>query len=852
MGSTRRGRQHRHLAAPAEQPRFWAVPERALAVRLEVAVDSDRGLSPSEAERRLDRDGPNRVGGHVRTSGLRLLLDQFTSPIIGILAAATVLSMLLGDLLDGTIILAIIAASGLLGFWQEHTAGRAVEALMASVRVHADVIRDGTEVEVPIEEIVVGDLLLLRAGDIVAADARILESHNLLVDEATLTGESYPVEKSPGVISEHAALADRTNAVFFGTHVVSGSAHALVAATGARTEFGALGLELASKDVMTSFERGTTQFGMLLVRVMVVLVAAIFVLNIMLHRSVVESVLFSLALAVGITPQLLPAIVAVCLAHGARRMATEKVIVRRLDAIEDFGSLTVLCTDKTGTLTTGTARLHAYVDTDGEPNDEVLRLARLNAGLQQGFTNPMDQAILDGAGAESAVRLDEVPYDFTRRRLSVLVDAEPPLLVMKGAVPNVLEVCTQVVVDGHPQDIESQRERLDNMVAAFSADGFRVVALATREMPGASTATANDEFEMTLRGLLLLADPAKPDARESVDELRKLGVSVRLITGDSRLAAEHIARDVGLATGATLTGSDIAEFDDTQLQQRAADIEVFAEIEPMQKERIVRALRASGHTVGYLGDGINDAAALKSADVGISVDSAVDVAKSTAAIVLLDKNLAVIGDGIRMGRATFVNTLKYIRVTASANLGNVISMAIAAVALPFLPLLPRQILLLNFVSDLPGTMIATDSVDAELLEAPRRWDVRGIARFMIVFGLASTLIDLTTFAVLRIGFNADAGLFRSSWFVVSMMTELTAMLVLRTTRPSWRSRPSRPLLLTSVVVAVVTIVLPYSPLAAPLGLVAVPAVLLVVLAGLTVLYLLVNEALKHSTPFARM
>ena len=853
VGGDRGVRQRGHPTAPSDRPPFWSRSEADLAAQIDASIGSGEGLSQDDAARRLDRDGPNRIGGHAHATGLRLLLNQFASPIIGILAAATVLSMLLGDMLDGTIILAIIAASGLLGFWQEHTAGRAVEALMASVRVHADVIRDDKETEVPIAEIVVGDLLVLRAGDIVAADARILESHNLLVDEAALTGESYPVEKTTGTVDANAPIADRTNAVFFGTHVVSGSAHALVAATGARTEFGALGLDLASKDVTTSFERGTTQFGMLLVRAMVVLVAAIFILNLALHRSVVESVLFSLALAVGITPQLLPAIVAVCLAHGARRMAQEKVIVRRLDAIEDFGSLTVLCTVKTGTLTAGTARLHACVDAAGKQSEELLELARLNAGLQQGFANPMDGAILDGAAPiDASKRLDEVPYDFSRRLLSVLVDGRPPMLVTKGAVPNVLAACTRVAANGSSQDLTSLRDRLDDMVSTFSADGFRVVALATREMPGASSVTADDESGMTLRGLLLFADPAKPDARESVQELHQLGVSVRLITGDNRLAAEHIARDVGLATEQILTGSDIAGLDDVALQRHAADVEVFAEIEPLQKERIVHAIRASGHTVGYLGDGINDAAALKAADVGISVDSAVDVAKNAAAIVLLDKSLAVIGDGIRMGRATFVNTLKYIRVTASANLGNVISMAVAAVALPFLPLLPRQILLLNFVSDIPGTTIATDNVDDELLDAPRRWDVRGIARFMLVFGLASTLIDLTTFAVLRIGFDADADLFRSSWFVVSMMTELTAMLVLRTARPAWRSRPSRPLLLTSAVVAVATVVLPYSPLAGPLGLVAVPAVLLIALAGLTVLYILVNEALKHWTSLARM
>jgi Mg2+-importing ATPase len=822
---------------------FWSAPLEELLA----AVGSDaHGHTAEDAARRRGEQGPNAIEPHRGHRGVRLLVAQFESPIIAILAAATVVAMLLGDTTDGVIILAIIAASGLLGFWQEHRAGRAVDALLAQVRVHVEVLRDGREIAVPADDVVVGDVVVLRAGDIVPADGRIIEARRLLVDESAMTGESYPVEKTPGERPAAAPPAARTNAVFLGTHVVSGSAAVLVVATGAATAFGALAARLAAQDVTTRFERGLTAFGLLLLRAMAVLVSAIFVINLVLHRPVIDSLLFSLALAVGLTPQLLPAIVAVSLATGARRMAAEQVIVKRLDAIEDFGAMTVLCTDKTGTLTVGAARLDGALDPDGRPDEEVLRLARLNAGLQKGFTNPLDAAVLAGAPpVEETLRLDEIPYDFGRKRLSVLAGGGVPLLITKGAFGKVLEVCSAVSTPAGDVPLAVLRSRVEQRFAELSAAGFRVVAVATRELPGRTRITGDDESGLTLRGLLTFADPPKEGAPEAIRELAALGISLRLVTGDNRLAAGQIATAVGLRADNALTGEQIDGLDDAALADAVAEVAVFAEVDPLHKERLVRALRARGEAVGFLGDGINDAAALHAADVGISVDTAVDVAKQSAAIVLLDKSLAVVADGVRLGRQTFANTVKYVRVTTSANFGNMLSMAAAAAFLPFLPLLPRQILLLNFLSDVPGTTIAADRVDPEQLVAPKAWDIGSIRRFMIVFGLISSAFDIATFLVLRLGFDAGATLFRSGWFIESTATELAVMLVLRTARPFWRSRPGGALLWTSLLVAALTVALPYSPLAGPLGLVGLPLGMLAVLAGLTVVYVAVNELVKR-------
>ena len=539
----------------ADAHAFWSPPLEDLVG----ALQSDLGgLSSDDARRRLASQGPNAIEPARGHRGARLLVAQFESPIIGILAAATVVAMVLGDTTDGAIILTIIAASGLLGFFQEHRAGQAVDALLAQVRIHVEVLRDGREVAVPTDDVVTGDVVVLRAGDIVPADGRIVDSHSLLVDESALTGESYPAEKSAGTTAPEAPLSKRTNAVFLGTHVVSGTGTVLVVTTGRSTEFGGVAAKLGGRDITTRFERGITAFGLLLLRAMAVLVTTIFAINVVLNRPIVDSLLFSLALAVGLTPQLLPAIVAISLSTGAREMAARQVIVKRLDAIEDFGAMTVLCTDKTGTLTAGSAQLDSALDVDGLVSDEVLQLARLNAGLQQGFANPLDAAVLHGSSPVDATkRLDEVPYDFERKRLSVLVDATPPMLITKGAYAEVVAVCTSAAAGGGAVSIDSVRQRLDERFAELSAEGYRVLAVATRELSERQTVTEGDETDMTLRGLLAFADPPKVGAPEAIRELAELGVSVRLVTGDNHLAARQIAAAVGLRVDTTPTGPQI-------------------------------------------------------------------------------------------------------------------------------------------------------------------------------------------------------------------------------------------------------------------------------------------------------
>ncbi|GAB1646325.1 magnesium-translocating P-type ATPase [Krasilnikovia sp. MM14-A1259] len=822
---------------------FWAGPLTSVVAATESSVD---GLSGVEAHQRLARYGPNQIAAARGHRGWRLLLAQFTSPIMLILIVATVISMVLGDFTDGTIILVIIAASGGLGFWQEHSAGQAVDALLARVRVQVEVRRDGREVSVPAENVVVGDVVVLRAGNIVPADCRVITSHALLVDEAALTGEPFPVDKLPDPVPADTPPTERHCALFAGTHVASGTGTAIVVQTGAATEFAAVAAELADRDVTTGFERGMTAFGLLLVRAMAVLVTLIFIVNLVLHRPLVESLLFSLALAVGLTPQLLPAIVAVSLSAGARRMADERVIVKRLDAIEDFGAMRVLCTDKTGTLTDGAIRLDGAYDLDGRPDDDVLRLARLNAALQHGFPNPLDQAILaDAAPGRPEQRLDEVPYDFARKRLSVLTtDAGAAVLITKGAVDTVLDVCGTARVGAETRPLASALPELQSRFEQMSAAGYRVLAVAIRAMPGHTTVTVADETDMTVVGLLAFHDRPKPGAAEAVADLAALGISVRMVTGDNRLAAAQVAGQVGL-TGPVLTGAEIDRLSDADLDAQVARTNVFAEVEPLHKQRLVTALRADGTTVGFLGDGINDAAALHTADVGISVDTAVDVAKQSAAIVLLDKDLAVVADGVRLGRQTFANTLKYVRVTTSANFGNMLSMAAAAAFLPFLPLLPRQILLLNFLTDIPGTTIATDTVDPEQVRRPRAWNIASIRTFMLVFGVLSSVFDIATFLVLRWGFHAPAAFFRTGWFVESAATELVVMLVLRTSRPFFRSRPGWALLASSGIVAAIVLALPYTPLAGPLGLTPLTAAVLVVLGLLTAGYVAANEIAKR-------
>ncbi len=809
---------------------------------------SPAGLSSAEAEARLVRFGPNTMQRRRRTDALSLLIRQFESPIILILVVATILSGVLGDVTDAVIILAIIVLSGLLGFWQERGATRSVEALMAAVLVKAEVFRDGTIVEVPVRDVVPGDVVLLNAGDVVPGDCLVVESRTLLADEAALTGETYPVEKSPGVVPAESPLAKRTNSLFMGTHVASGSGTALVMRTGTATEFGRVSSRLGERAITTGFERGLTAFGYLLVRAMVALVVAVFIVNLLLHRPLIDSALFSLALAVGLTPQLLPAIVTISLSQGARQMARQRVIVKRLDAIEDFGAMSILATDKTGTMTDGVVVLQAALDIEGRPSARVQRLAYLNALFQTGFTNPIDEAIraAGGQAVPHERRLDELPYDFTRRRLSVLIgDGGASQIVTKGALESILAVCSRAEVPtGGLVDLASAEPSISGHYESLSSQGFRVLGVATRETGTATRLVPADETGLTFVGFLTLLDPPKSGAGATLGELAAAGISVRMITGDNRLVAAHVGGMVGLDATAALTGAEVDRLDDVSLAVRARRTAIFAEIEPIQKERVIRALRAYGEVVGYLGDGINDAPALHAADVGLSVDTAVDVAKEAAAIVLLEKDLSVLLEGVRQGRRTFANTMKYIFVNTSASFGNMLSLAAAAAFLPFLPLLADQILLLNFLSDFPATTIATDTVDPEQVQRPHRWDIRFVRNFMILFGGISSVFDLLTFGVLRWGFSADATLFRSGWFLESVATEIAVLLILRTRRPFFRSRPSRLLLISSLAVAGLTVAVPYSPLAAPLGLDGPPLPILAALAIITALYVAATELAK--------
>lgn len=759
---------------------------------------------------------------------LRLLLRQFTSPIVIILFAAVIVSMVVGDVTDGLIILAIIVPSGLLSFWQEHRAGQTMKALMRRVQVHVEVMRGGHEVTVPIEQLLVGDSVVLRIGDIVPGDLTLTESEGLQIDESALTGESFAAEKVAG------------DWAYLGSYVAAGSGVGVVKLLGNQTKYGALAEAIAGKDVVTGFERGMIAFGNLLMKAMLVLLAGLFLMNLVLQRPLLDSLLFSIALAVGLTPQLLPAIISVSLAAGAKRMAAQKVLVKRLDAIEDFGAMSVLCTDKTGTLTAGVIEMHSAIDASGAPSERVLRLAFLNASLQQGFANPLDKAVILSARiavgpVDSAKLVDEIAYDFERKRLSVLVtglglgegSSGEQILICKGAVESVLSVCKISTAD---------RSAVEALFEQLSQSGNRVLAVAT----GKTLSETNLQFE----GLLVFMDAPKKDASAVIAELSGLGVELILVTGDNRLAAKAIAGLVGVPNDLVLTGADIAAMTEQELAEKAMACRVFAEVEPLQKELIVLALQKANHTVGFFGDGINDSAAMHAADVGISVDTAVDVAKHAAAIVLLDKNLAVVAEGVRLGRKTFVNTLKYVRVTISANFGNMLSMALAAAFLPFLPLLPVQILLLNFLSDFPALAISGDAIDEEAVAKPRSWDLKSIRNFMVIFGAISSVFDIATFTILKVGFNADAELFRSGWFIESTLTELTAMLVLRTRRRFWKSRPGRALWIASVLVAITVIVFPFSGLGALLGLEPLPWPLLAALLGLIAVYAAMNEWAK--------
>ena len=811
------------------------------------------GLTSAEAERRARTAAPQI--GHRRNSAFALLARQFRSPIIWLLLAAAGLSLGFRESTDSVIIILIVLASALLSFVQERGAVNTVDALMSSVSAQASVIRDGKETKVPVALVVPGDLVILRTGDVVPGDCDVLWTNQLLVNEAALTGENYPRRKSAPPEGRTNEKGDTSTSVFLGTHVSSGEGRVLVRATGTDTQFGGITEHVSRQHLPTAFERGITEFGFLLMRWTAVLVAGILVFNITTGRPFVESLLFSLSLTVGLTPQMLPAIVTLSLSRGTALMARRKVVVKRLDAIEDIGGIDLLCTDKTGTLTVGSVALASALDTGGADSTAVRRLAVMNAGFQTGFPNPTDAAILAAAGRPGGREScnGEIPFDFMRKRLTVrIVHEGGALLVSKGALEPLLGVCSTIrTPDGSIVPLPGAVPSVMDTYGSLSSEGYRVIGVATRPCPPVGDLSAEDETGMTFEGFLCFDDPPKEGVAAGVAALSRLGVDVCVISGDNRLAVAHTARMVGLRPGNVVTGRDIEDLGDAALAVAVRGVTLFAEIDPLQKERIIRAFSRSGRSVGFLGDGINDTPALHAADVGVSVDNAVDVAKQTADLVLLEKDLSVLAHGIEQGRKVFANTLKYVNVTTSANFGNMLSFALTTTFLPYLPLLPFQILLLNFLSDIPGMTIATDEVDPEQVANHHGWEMRSVRRFMVAFGLASTVFDMAAFALLRYVFADTAVELRSGWFVLSTLTELAAMLVLRTQRRFWRSMPGPALLWSSAVVAFVAFGLPYSPLRTSLQLEGPRPAVVASLVALTVAYAAVNEMIKTRIPVFR-
>ncbi|MBN9135997.1 MAG: magnesium-translocating P-type ATPase [Phyllobacterium sp.] len=828
---------------------YWSVEADELLQRLETSAS---GLASADAASRLAKLGRNTLVSRSGTSALAVFVRQFRSPLVLILIFAAMVSAFVGEGNEAAIIGAIVLASCVLSFTQEFGASKAMEALKQRISRKAILLRDGSESSVDAEDIVPGDVVSLSAGNLIPVDGIILEARDFNVSEAVLTGETFPAVKAPGRSAPEASIAQRANVVFTGTSVRSGTAKVLAVATGAHTEFASIAEALQRRIPETEFARGIRLFGYLMTEIMLAIVILVFFANLMLDRPLIESLLFSLALAVGLTPELLPAIISVTLARGARMMAASGVIVRRLDAIENLGSMDLLCTDKTGTLTEGVIHLDGWLDVEGNPSAEVLLWARLNATLQTGLKNPLDEAIASAQGGEGTstgfTKVDEIPYDFVRKRLSVVVrigQAEE-LLITKGAVQNVLEACAFVQnANGlQPMD-DTHREAIDEKFRRWSAQGYRVLGLAIRRFDGRSKFGRDDESALTFAGFLLFLDPPKEGVRETLAALAHRGIAVKVISGDNRYVAAHLADAVGLRTNRIMTGEDLSKLTKAGLFASVGKTDLFVEIDPNQKERIVEALRDSGHVVGYLGDGINDAPALHEADIGISVDTAVDVAREAADVILLKRDLGVLVRGVDDGRKTFANTMKYISITTSANFGNMISMAVASLFLPFLPLLAKQILLNNFLSDVPSLAIAGDNVDADQLRRPRRWDMRFVRRFMVSFGLVSSVFDFATFAFLLLLVHAPVATFRTAWFVESLLTQLSILLIVRTHKAFWSSRPSG--LLASLVlgVQIVAILLPYAPFAGWFGFVPLPLPVLAGLVTITAFYVVVSEVTKH-------
>lgn len=844
------------------------------------ANEEASGLSTAEAVARLTRVGSNRLKPSTQRAVALQFLMQFKNPLVLVLLVASGISALTGDASGALIIGLIVLMSVTLDFVQSYRAGRAAEQLALQVAVTATVLRDGVRCELPVADLVPGDVVLLSAGNLVPADARVLQADDFFVNQAQLTGEPYPVEKrcigpdleplahtavaaslasgkqSDGSDAGQGSTNDGVDAaapdwVFMGSSVVSGSARVLLVRTGSGTALGQIAVSLSLPAPPTAFEVGTRRFGMLIMRLTLLLVLFTLLVNVALHRPLLESFMFAVALAVGLTPELLPMVVSVTLTRGALRMAALKVIVKRPSAIQDLGAMDILCTDKTGTLTEARIRLERHVDATGADNPQVLQLAYLNSYFESGLKSPLDDAILahENIDVSAWSKIDEVPFDFERRRVSVLIErADARRLVVKGAPEDVLRLCTHYQdVAGETVDLDDAAQtRINALFDSLGEDGFRVLGIAWRDVAlDHPHAVVSDESALIFAGFAAFLDPPKASAGQAIAAMAASGVAVKILTGDNERVTRHVCAQLGVPIEGVLTGAEVAAMNDDALRARAEAVNLFCRVNPGQKNRIILALKARGHVVGYLGDGINDAPSLHTADVGISVDGAVDVAKQAAAMILLEHDLMVLHQGVLEGRRTFGNVMKYIMMATSSNFGNMFSMAAATLFLPFLPMLPLQILLNNLLYDVSEVTLPLDNIDEEDLASPKHWDMGFIRNFMLTIGPISSLFDFLTFYLLIKLFEAQETMFRTGWFVESMATQVLVIFVIRTRRNPLRSRPTRWLVVTSLAVVATAMVLPFTALAPYLGFTALPPAFFALLAALVVCYLVMVEGGKQ-------
>ncbi|MGZ4047870.1 MAG: magnesium-translocating P-type ATPase [Bacteroidia bacterium] len=822
---------------------FWNMSPSELFQELDSGIE---GITEEQALKR--KKAVVKKWQSARFKDLILFLRQFKNPLVLLLVVALLLSLSAGTYIDCVIIFSILFFSALLGFIQERNANNAVEKLRSLIQTKTCVKRNGKTSEIPIGDVVPGDIIILKAGDIAPADSLIVESKDLYINESVLTGESFPSEKKSGTLPENTPLINRKNSVFKGTSAISGTAILIAVSTGEQTLLGKIETEIGVISEETAFEKGIKHFGYMLMRVALLMSGIIIIVNISLGRPAIDSILFAFALSVGLAPELLPAIVTITLSAGAKQLASKKVIVKKLSAIQNLGSVDILCCDKTGTLTDGEVKIHSYVSVDGKPHELIGKYAYLNAYFESGYSNPMDDTIRKQLKTDISgySKYDEVPYDFIRKRLSIVVaNGEKHTMITKGALKNVVEVCDAIHLGNDAiVPLEQYREDLKEQLDQFSAKGFRTIGVCYKDVTTDPVISKEDESNMIFLGFILLNDPPKLNISQILEELKTKKVEIKIITGDNTLIAKNIASQIGIPFHRIISGQELHLLSDDALAAKVDEIDIFSETEPSQKEQIVRALQLKGHVVGYLGDGINDASALKIADVGISVNNAVDVAKESADIILLEKDLGVISEGITEGRRTYLNTMKYIFISICANFGNMFSLAIVSVLLPYLPLLPAQILLINFLSDLPAFSIVSDNVDEELLEKPRKWDIKLIRKFMIVFGLESSVFDFITFGALLFIFSSPIAEFRTGWFIESVISEILILLIIRTRRTFIASRPGKTLTISSILVATVVLIIPYIKTFAPMGFTSLPFNVILSMCIISLIYAFVGEMTK--------